>query len=92
MKIEDLKQGDKIYDFNLTQVKWYTYLCIHPTGGGKYHILIDDCEEPVRIYHSKLQEILDKGLKSYGEAQLKIAEKLEELSKYMRERSNTPLK
>jgi hypothetical protein len=36
--------------------------------------------------------ILDKGLKSYGEAQLKIAEKLEELSKYMRERSNTPLK
>lgn len=91
MEIKDLKQGDKIYDFTLTQVKWYTYFCVHPTGGGKYHILIDNCEEPIRIYHSKLQDILDKKLTSYKDAQRRIAEKLEELSKYMRERSETPL-
>ena len=78
-KIEDLKKGDVIYDNNnFSQVLWYTYLCVHPTGQGNYHILIDSCEEPFRIYNKKLQSILDKGFNSYQDAKLELADRLEQ--------------
>jgi len=83
-QLSDLKQGDKIYDIDFRQVKRYKYLCVHPTGQGKYHILIDSCEEPIRIYGDKLQLILDKNLKTYQEAKLLLASKLEEDAKRLR--------
>lgn len=85
MKLEDLKTGDKIYDIDFHTVKWYTYLCVHPRGRGKYHILIDMCEEPFRIYGDKLQIILDKNFQSYQEAKLALASKYEEAAKRLRE-------
>lgn len=84
MKIEELKKGDKIYNFNENQVLWYTYLCVHPTGKGSYHILIDSCEEPFRIYCKNLQQILDKNLNSYDSAQLALADYLEEKANRLR--------
>lgn len=84
MEIKDLKQGDVIYDIDFRQVKWYKYLCIHPTGGGKYHILIDSCEEPLRIYGEKLQAILDQGFETHQQAKLELANRLEESAKRLR--------
>lgn len=84
-QIIDLKPGDKIYDIDSKQVKWYKYLCVHPTGRGKYHILIDSCEEPFRIYDEKLQTILNQDLNTYQEAKLALANSLEESAKLLRE-------
>ena len=85
MNIQDLKQGDSIYDIDFITIKTYKYLCVHPTGQGKYHILIDSCEEPVRIYGEKLQVILDQNFKTYQEAKLALADRLEEKIKVLRE-------
>ena len=84
-QLSELKQGDKIYDIDFRQVKWYTYLCVHPTGQGKYHILIDASEEPVRIYGEKLQTILNQDFKTYQEAQLALADRLEDSAKQLRQ-------
>ena len=83
-KVEDLQQMDVIYDIDFRQVKWYKYLCVHPTGQGKYHILIDACEEPIRIYGEKLQTILNQDFKTYQEAKLELANRLEESAKRLR--------
>jgi len=83
MKVEDLIQGHKIYDIGVTQVKWYTYLCVHPKAKN-YHILIDMMEDPIRIYSQDLQLILDKDLKSYDEAKLAVADKLEKKVEFLR--------
>ena len=83
-QISELKQGDKFYDVLFKQVKWYQYLCVHPTGGGKYHILIGAAEEPIRIYEDRLQAILDKNLNTYEEASLALAQLLEEDVKALR--------
>lgn len=85
-QLKDLKQGDKIYDIDFRQVKWYTYLCIHPTGQGNYYILIDASEEPIRIYGKKLQTILNQGFENYEEAKLELANRLEESAKKLREK------
>ena len=37
-QITELKKGDKLYDTGNLQVRSYVYLCVHPTGKGKYHI------------------------------------------------------
>jgi hypothetical protein len=84
MKTTELKQGYKIYDIVGSSIKWYKYLCVHPTGQGKYHILIDNCEEPIRIYGEKLQAILDKNLTTYGDAKLALVLQLEGLAKNLR--------
>lgn len=84
-KISDLKQGDLIYDFGASQVIRYSYLCVHPTGTGNYHILIDACQDPVRIYGDKLQNILNKNLNTYQEAKLALADRLENSAKRLRE-------
>ena len=88
-QLADLKQGDKIYDIDFRQVKWYKYLCVHPTGQGKYHILIDACEEPIRIYGEKLQTILNQDFKSYREAKLALADRLEESAKQLRQKNES---
>lgn len=87
-QLSELKQGDKIYDINFREVKWYTYLCVHPTSQGKYHILIDAGEEPIRIYGEKLQTILDQDFKTYQEAKLGLADRLEETVSRLRKENN----
>ncbi len=82
-KIEDLKQGDKFYDVSLTTVKWYRYLCVHPYGKN-YHILIDMLENPIRMYYTELQAILDKNLNTYDDARLHLADNLEEKANRLR--------
>ena len=76
-KVSDLKPGDKIYDLDYRQVKWYTYFCVHPRHSN-YHILIDAAEEPIRVYEPKLQMILDQGFNSYDDVLLALANKMEE--------------
>lgn len=84
MNIRDLKQGNKIYNTDNYRVRHYTYLCVHPTGIGKYHILIDECEEPIRIYEDQLKMMLNKNLNSYQEAKLALADQLEDSAKRLR--------
>ena len=67
-KLEELTQGDSIFDIKNYRVTRYKYLCVHPTGGGKYHILIDMCQEPIRIYGENLQRILNQDLNTRKEA------------------------
>jgi Lon protease-like protein len=64
-------------------------LCIHPTGQGKYHILIDSCEEPFRIYEERLQQILNQNLKTYQSAKIALADKLEMSAKRLRNEENS---
>ena len=76
-QITDLKQGDKIYDIDFRQVKWYTYFSVHPNNPN-YHILINAGQEPIRIYGPKLQMILDQDFNSYDNALLTLADRMEE--------------
>ncbi len=83
-QISELKQGNKIYDIDYNSVKCYKFLCAHPTGHGKYSILIDSCEEPLRIHNEKLQNILDQGFKTYQDAKIALAQRLEERATRLR--------
>lgn len=76
-QISDLKQGDKIYDLNFRDVRWYTYFCVHPHNEN-YHILIDACQEPIRIYKDKLEIILSQEFETYDDARLALANRMEE--------------
>ena len=76
-QVKDLKPGDIIYDLDFKQVKWYSYVCVHPHNKN-YHIFVDEFEEPVRIYEPKLQDILNQGFKSYKDALLVLADRMEE--------------
>lgn len=82
--ISSLKQGDKLYSFSNHKVESYTYQCVHPTGRGKYHILIDSNQEPVRMYEDRLQAILDMDLKTNQSAWLALAEFMEKEAKAIR--------
>lgn len=83
-KITDLKANDKIYDIDLIRIRHYRYLCVHPIGGGNYHILIDENEERIRIYCEKLQDILNKDYKTRQEANLALADSLEKTIERLR--------
>lgn len=74
--IEELKQGDIIYDTTFTEVRKYTYLCAQPKTMGNYHILINENEEPFRIYRPKLEAILIKNFNSTREAELELLKNL----------------
>lgn len=81
-----LVQGQVIYFVENFKVRHCKYLCVHPTGGGHYHILIDECEEPFRIYKSRLDHILNQGHVDYKSAALALAQKLEDVAKSYRSR------
>lgn len=72
-----LSKNQKIYDVQYSRVVWYTYLCVHPHAKN-YSILIDMNEDPMRIYNPQLEVILNKNLKTYEEAQLHLADILEQ--------------
>lgn len=82
-KIKELKKGDKIYSTNLTQVKWYSYLCRHNVDRN-YHILIDNSDEPLKVHNSVLEAILAQNLNSYDDALNALANKLEALAAQLR--------
>jgi hypothetical protein len=83
LKVESLIKDYKFYDIRYNQVIWYTYLCVHPKAKN-YHILIDMNEDPIRKYSQDLQLILDKGLRTYDEAKLYLADELERKAKFLR--------
>lgn len=85
-QLKDLKQGDEIYDIDFRKAIRYKYLCVHPTGQGNYHILIDIFQEPIRIHGEKLQMILNQDFKSWQEAELALADRLEKNAKDLRKR------
>ena len=92
MNIEDLKEGDKIYVIDRMQINWYTYLCVAPKSKKfeplrRYYIFIDSLENPIRIYGERLQQILYKHFKTYREAELGLADKLEEMAKDIRKQN-----
>jgi len=82
-KIEDLKQGDRIYDVYSHTIMGYRYCCVHPHN-NKYHILINALEEPIRYYEVGLQEILDKNLGTYDEAKEFLITSLESKIDFLR--------
>lgn len=59
--LETIAAGDKIYYVQGFKVFRYDYLCVHPKSEN-YHILIDACEEPVRVYKDKLELMLSQKL------------------------------
>ena len=81
---KELNPGEVIFNIDDYRVTRYKYLCVHPTGEGKYHILINMCEEPFRIYEKNLQRILDMNLNTYEEAALELAARLEIKAKMLR--------
>lgn len=83
-EISDLKQGDVIYTIDSSQVRYYKYLCVHPTGGGNYHILIDACQEPVRVYRDRLENMVGQNLNTYQEAKLALADQFERFANRLR--------
>jgi hypothetical protein len=83
--MKNLKQGDIIYYVENLKVRHCRYLCVHPTGQGKYHILIDECEEPFRVYEKNLLSYIEQGCKSLKEAKIALALKFEEKAKSYRE-------
>lgn len=87
MKIEDLKQGDKFYDVTYKSCYSYEYLMPLPNN-DKYHILIDQNKEPVRIYEENLQNILNLGIFTYVDARKKRIELLETLLKRLKNENN----
>ena len=80
-QITELKKDDKLYDTGNLQVRSYVYLCVHPTGKGKYHILINENQDPERWHENRLQACLDKNLTSYKEARLRLIGVLKEYIK-----------
>lgn len=81
--ISDLKRGDKIYDVSWRQLNSYTYFCVHPHNDN-YHILINNCEEPIRMYKARLEAILSLGFETYDQARLGLASRLEDAAKDIR--------
>ena len=75
-KVSDLKPGEIIYDIGDEDVKWYTYLCVHPNNQN-FHILINQFEDPVRMHEYALQVVLDRRLNSYNIALGAFADRIE---------------
>ncbi len=84
-KLEDLKPGDEFYKVTHNTIKKYEYLMIYPFRNpanrkiNSYHILIDkSIEEPVRMYYTEIERILEQECYTYEHAkilQISILEK-----------------
>jgi hypothetical protein len=70
----------------------YEYLCKYPFKGTPmdYHIVLNKrIEEPVRMYGTKLKEILDKGLDTYEKAKAEHVRVQEEFLNTIKEIYNS---
>ncbi len=84
MTIDELKVKDDFvfYTIEEYQIRGYRYLMPMPVKNlvyeNMYHIIINkELDKPERIYHKKLQEILDEELFSFEDAkkeQIRIIE------------------
>lgn len=84
-QISELKKGDSIYDIDYLTIKTYKYVCIHPSGGGNYHILTKSGEDPIRMHKERLQSILDQDFKTWQETKLALADRFEESARNLRQ-------
>ncbi len=75
--VEDLKIGEKVYYVKNLDVTWFYYQGVH-INNKSYHILIDEYEEPFRMYKDTLSNILEKSTSDYGKAKELLIEKLRE--------------
>ena len=78
-KIENLlRKGVKIYYVENLNIKWMSYLCVHPKNEN-YFIFIDKNEDPIRIYRKTLETIFKNGVtEDYNQAKLMLINKLKE--------------
>lgn len=76
--------GNKIFYIENLTVRWCEYVCLHPRGMGKYHILINASEEPFRLHESRLRAIMHDGFKSYRAAQEELILKHEEAIEFLK--------
>lgn len=82
-QVSELKPGEIVYKTDYRGVSYYTYVCVHPNN-NHYHILINEFEDPVRMYKPELQAILDQRLTSYDIALGALADRMELQAKEIR--------
>lgn len=73
--VKDLKQGDRFYVASGTNVKRFFYLGVHPRNKA-YHIVINQDEEPERLWEAHLQKLLNENLYTYEDAVRKLIDEL----------------
>lgn len=82
-QVSELKPGEIVYKTDYRGVSYYTYFGVHPHN-KKYHVLIDQFQDPVRMYEPELQAILDQRLTSYDIALGALADRMELQAKEIR--------
>lgn len=55
LNLETLQKGDRIWSIKNGELYYYDYLMPHPKN-PLYHLLIDPCAEPIRIWHETLRQ------------------------------------
>lgn len=53
--IKNLKIGEPLYELVRGEVRYYRFLCFHPRNEN-YVILLNHCEEPVRVYKDSIYD------------------------------------
>lgn len=79
--IYNIRKGHEFYSVFGDKITKYVYLCIYPSLNPdyetpeNYHIILDkNFEEPIRIYHKNLTQMLEENLKTYDDAKAKVKE------------------
>jgi hypothetical protein len=75
--VEDLKIGEKVYYVKNLDVTWFYYQGEHINNKG-HHILIDEYQEPFRIYRPQLVKILEEATSNYDDAKKLLIDRLRE--------------
>ena len=82
--VSNIEKGFEFYDVMFDKITRYEYLCIYPSKNPiyetplNYHIVINKISErPERIYHTHLQDILNKKFFTYDEAKSQVRKNLE---------------
>ena len=79
--IEDLKIGEKVYYVKNLDVTWFYYQGEHINNKG-YHILLDELQEPFRIYRAQLVKLLEGSTSNYDEAKKLLIARLREKAEF----------
>lgn len=75
--VEDLKIGEKVYYVKDLDVTWFYYQGVH-INNKAYHILIDEYQNPFRIYKPQLDKILEEASSNYNDAKKLMIDMLRE--------------
>lgn len=80
----NIKAGDKLHVVTSHYIiTSYTYVCVHPKN-PKYHILLNDTQEPIRMYHNELAMCIKFGFGDYDTAVEVLVTRLEKYAAYVR--------